>query len=169
MILAAILSFIACEQDEEVTYSQFNGQDDSIGISVGAAELLPSATIDLKSTTGLIVVGSASVDYSGGPVNTTHTFTINVLNAYEDQVSRVSIEADAGDRGQEEYDMVADSADEGLFQLQLVSVGTEDEQREDLFTIRLWEEGEGSSIQEPESEPETEEPEESNDTGESGR
>ena len=82
MILAAILSLIACEQDEEVSYSQFNGSNDTMTISVGVEELLPSSSIDLNSTTGLVVVGSASVDYSGGPVNTTHTFRYQVMYIY---------------------------------------------------------------------------------------
>ena len=46
---------------------------------------------------------------------------------------------DSGDRGEDEYDLEADSADEGLFQIVLVSVGDEGESREDTFTIRVWE------------------------------
>jgi hypothetical protein len=161
MILPILLSFIACEQDEEITYSQFNASNDSMSIYIGVEELLPSSSIDLNSTTGLIIVGTAQVDYSGGPVNTTHTFTVNILDEYEDQVNRVSVLVDSGSRGDEEYEMIADSADEGLFQIELVSVGVPEEQREDIFTFRLWEEGALTEVTEsqPEesSEPEAEE------------
>ena len=149
MMYPILLLLSACEQDEEITYSQFNAPNDTMGVYVGVEELLPAVSIDLNSTTGLVLVGSASVDYGGGPVDTTHTFTVNVLDDYEDQVSRVSITADSGSRGETEYEMIADSADEGLFQLELVSVGAPGEEREDTFTFHLWEEGELSIIEEP--------------------
>ena len=50
------------------------------------------------------------------------------------------MEIDSGDRGTEEYEMNPDSADEGLYKLTLVSVGAEDELRNDVIRIKLWEE-----------------------------
>ena len=59
---------------------------------------------------------------------------------YKEEVDRASVEIDSGDRGTEEYEMNPDSADEGLYKLTLVSVGAEDELRNDVIRIKLWEE-----------------------------
>ena len=42
------------------------------------------------------------------------------------------------DRGNETYTMNVDSADEGLYVLNLVSVGVETETREDIFYVSLY-------------------------------
>ena len=46
---------------------------------------------------------------------------------------------DSGDRGEDEYDLEADSADEGLYLRELSSVGDEGESREETFSIYVWE------------------------------
>ena len=136
MLLAVLL---ACTESDEVTYAQFNADTDQISILVGADEVLDPATVPLYSTTGTVEIGSATADPGGGPIGTEHTLTVEVYDDWENDVSRVSVRTDSGDRGEDEYDLEADSADEGLFQIVLVSVGDEGESREDTFTIRLWE------------------------------
>ena len=72
MLLLA-LTVLACSQEEEITYNQFNWGEDKLTIYVGMQEKLPRAAIELHSTTGLRIVGSAEVDPGGGPINTLHT------------------------------------------------------------------------------------------------
>lgn len=139
MLLVSLLTFLGCKDEEEVIYTQFNAKDDIISIEVGAAEELPSTTIDLHSSTGQVIVGSATVTPAGGPIGTEHILTVEVLDDWEDQVPRVTVRTDSGSRGEDEYELTTDSADEGLHQIKLVSFGDEGETRTDKFTIRLWE------------------------------
>lgn len=139
MVLFSLLALLACKEDEEIIYTQFNALDDIVDIEVGVAEELPSTTVDLHSSTGQIIVGSATVDPSGGPIGTTHVLTVIVSDEWEDQVPRVTVRTDSGSRGEDEYELTTDSADEGLHQIKLVSYGDEGEVRTDSFTIRLWE------------------------------
>jgi hypothetical protein len=87
-----------------------------------------------------VVIGSATVSPGGGPIGTTHDLVVVIDDAYEDKVDRVSVRIDAGDRGEDEYDLDRDSADEGYYKLSMVSVGEEGEVREDRFTIKVWDE-----------------------------
>src|SRR4030095_1122403 len=96
--------------------------------------------IVLYSSTALVTVGSAKVDPGGGPIGTEHDIVVIVEDAYENVVDRVSVRTDAAERGEDEYDLDPDSADEGFYKLTLVSVGEPDEIRTDTFTIRLWDE-----------------------------
>jgi hypothetical protein len=139
MLLVSLLSFLGCKDEEEIFYTQFNAKDDVISIEVGAVEELPPTTIDLHSSTGQVIVGSATVTPGGGPIGTTHVLTVEVLDDWEDQVPRVTVRTDSGNRGEDEYELTTDSADEGLHQIKLVSFGDEGESRTDIFTIRLWE------------------------------
>jgi hypothetical protein len=136
MLLAVLL---ACTESDEVTYAQFNAETDQISIQVGSGEVLDATSVSLYSTTGTVEIGTATADPGGGPIGTEHTLTVEVYDDWENDVSRVSVRTDSGDRGEDEYDLEADSADEGLFQIVLVSVGDEGESREDTFTIRVWE------------------------------
>ena len=70
MLLVSLLTFLGCKDEEEVIYTQSNAKDDIITIEVGAAEELPPTTIDLHSSTGQVIVGSATVTPSGGPIGT---------------------------------------------------------------------------------------------------
>ncbi len=126
MLLAVLL---ACSEGDEVTYTQFNSDTDQLTIQVGTEELLDPVTISLYSTTGTVEIGSATADPGGGPMH--HDVGKGVEKP--------------GDRGEDEYDLEGDSADEGLFQLELSSVGDEGETREDTFTIRVWEDDTSSS------------------------
>ena len=134
MLLFALL---ACEQSEEVDYSQFNLTEDQIIVSIGGETTADADTI-LHSSTGIVEVGSATLSPGGGPIGTTHNLTVIVSDEYEDLVSRVSVKIDSGDRGEEEFELVSDSADEGLHMLDIVSVGDEGELRDDILYIRLW-------------------------------
>jgi hypothetical protein len=136
MLFAVLL---ACTESDEVTYAQFNAETDQISIQVGSGEVLDATSVSLFSTTGTVEIGTATADPGGGPIGTEHTLTVEVYDDWENDVSRVSVRTDSGDRGEDEYDLEADSADEGLFQIVLVSVGDEGESREDTFTIRVWE------------------------------
>lgn len=139
-LLLALLggNLFACNKDEEVSYEQFNASDDTLDVEVGVAELLDAVSIDLHSTTGQVVIGTASVDPGGGPIGTEHTVSVEIADDYENKVDRCSVRTDSGDRGKDEFDMDPDSADEGFYSLSLVSVGESDEQRTDTLTIRVW-------------------------------
>jgi hypothetical protein len=139
MFFSLILpALIGCKEDIVLEYEQFNDVSDTLSVQVGVEKNTTPATIDLHSTTGQIIVGWAEMSPSAGPIGTKHTLVVNVDNRWEDEVSRVTIRTDSGSRGKDEYDMVTDSADEGLHQLELISVGSEGESRTDYFTVRLW-------------------------------
>lgn len=111
---------------------------------MGVDDLLDAVTIDLHSTTGEVVIGSATVSPGGGPVGTTHDVVVVIADDYEEKVDRVSVRVDSGDRGEDEYDLERDSADEGYYKLSMVSVGDEGEVRDDTFTIKVWDEDDDS-------------------------
>ena len=138
-VTVTVLAIAACKKDDEIVYDQYNAEDDALSIEVGVEELLPAVSIDLHSSTGEIVVGTADVDPGGGPIGTEHTITVVIADDYENAIDRVTVRTDTSERGEDEYDLDPDSADEGLYQVTLVSVGTEDEVRTDTFTVRLWE------------------------------
>jgi len=138
--LLALVAASGCKKDDEATYTQFNAENENLEIDVGAAKKAPAETIVLYSSTNLVTVGTASVDPSGGPIGTEHVIVVIVEDAYENVVDRVSVRTESPERGEDEYDMDPDSADEGFYKLTLVSVGEPDEVRTDTFTIRLWDE-----------------------------
>ena len=135
---------LSCEE-EEVNYNQFNSTTDTMEISVGASEELDLVEISLFSSTGLVVVGSASIDPGGGPIGTRHTLVVEVDDTWETQVSRVVVVTESGERGAEEFTLARDSADAGYHQIDIVSVGEAGEMRTDTLTIQLYTE-EGSNI-----------------------
>lgn len=134
------LALLGCTADEETSYDQYNDADESVVISVGTAEFLPAVSVALHSSTGAVEVGLGSVDPGGGPVGTVHTVLVEVFDEYASSVSRASVRLDSGERGVDEYDLDADSAGEGIWVLELESVGESDESREDTLTFRLWSE-----------------------------
>ena len=109
-------------------------------------ELGEPLSIDLNSTTGAEVVGSATATPGSGPVGTEHALRVEVLEAWEDQVTRVAVSADSGSRGTELFELRQDSADYGLWVLDLRSSGEEGEARQDIWTIQLFQE---QVVQEP--------------------
>lgn len=138
--LPALLLVLACNKDEEVTYSQFNGPDDTLTIEVGVDEILPAVSVDLTSTTGEVVVGHAEVDPGGGPLGTDHAIVVEVYDEWENIVDRVSIRLDSGERGEDEFELEQDSADEGVWKTTIRSTGAEGEVRTDTLTVRCWDE-----------------------------
>lgn len=137
-IAPLLLLLGACDTEEEETYVQFNADDDTLSVDVGAAELGESSSIDLHSTTGEVVIGTATIDPSAGPIGTEHALVVVISDNYEHLVDRVSVRTDSGERGEDEYDLLGDSADEGYYKLIIVSVGAEGEQRTDTLTILAW-------------------------------
>ena len=125
---------LGCTEEDSVDYEQLNSVEDDLEIQVGLLDVTEPLTVDLYSNTGSSVVGTATLDPGGGPVGTLHTLTV-VINEPEliDKVDEVRVLAAAQGRTNEEFFLVGDSADETLYVTELVSVGTEDEQRTDLL------------------------------------
>lgn len=136
-VLAA-LTLLGCTGGEDVTWTQFNGPDDSLVIDVGVPDVEPATSVDLTSSTGEVLVGIATVDPGGGPLGTEHAVVVEIYDDYEDIVDRVSVRLSSETRGDDEFDLDQDSADEGVWKTTLVSVGTEGEVRQDTLTVRCW-------------------------------
>ncbi|NOY24584.1 MAG: hypothetical protein GXP62_01805 [Oligoflexia bacterium] len=136
--LLLLAAFLACSNSTEVTYTQFNGTDDTVTIKVGVAELLDPVSADLTSTTGEVIVGHFDVDPGGGPIGTEHAIVVEVYDAYQQIVDRVSVRLDSGARGEDEFELEQDSADEGVWKLSIVSAGDTNEVRDDTLNVRCW-------------------------------
>ena len=146
----ALLFAPGCTGEEEVVWYRFNAEDDTLEVRVTTGEVDEEpVTIDLMSTTGAVVVGTASVTPSAAPAGTDHEVLVQVAEDYAEEVGRATVEADAGDRGIEDYELRQDSADHGSWVVTLASVGSEDEERTDRFTIGLWQE---EPVEEPSAE-----------------
>jgi hypothetical protein len=140
--LIAALLLAGCDGGDDTSWARFNA-DDTVQVEVTASEDLGEAvSADLHSTTGARVVGSVVVDPGSGPVGTDHEVTVEVLDEWEDEVGRVTVRTDAGERGVEDHELWRDSADHGLWVRTLTSVGVEGEERTDTFSVRLWVEDE---------------------------
>jgi len=136
-VLGALL---ACEEDAEPTYEQYNADDESVAIEVGADEELADVATSLHSSTGEVEIGAATVGPGGGPIGTLHTVIVEVFDEYASDIARASVRTASGDRGEDEYDLDADSTGEGIWKIEIQSVGEEGEVREDTLTFRLWKE-----------------------------
>jgi len=121
-----------------IDWVRFNG-DDQVDVEVTAdPEPGDPVSIDLTSTTGAVVIGTATVDPGSGPVGTDHVVTVLVDEAYSGDVGRVVVSTDAGSRGVEDHTLQQDSADHGLWVRTLTSQGAEGEERTDTFTFELF-------------------------------
>lgn len=136
MLFVAFL--FACDEETTTIWQQYNADDDVLTIAVGAADVLPMVSTTLRSSTGEVEIGSASVDPGGGPVGTVHVVRVEVVDEYADDIGRASVRTDSGARDEDEYDLEADSTGEGIYKLEIISVGESDETRDDTFTFRLW-------------------------------
>ena len=146
-VLPLFLLLGACTEEQETAFVQFNSSGEALTIYVGdESRLDEEASIDLTSSTGLVVLGTASISPAGGPVGTVHDLAVVIDDEYEETVTRVTVRTDSGERGKDEYELEGDSADEGYWKISLVSAGEADEVREDSFTIRLWEEVAAASV-----------------------
>ena len=138
VLLTLSASAVACNKDEGIQYDQYNASSDRLRIQVGVEELLEPIQTSLLSSTGQVEVGLARVDPGGGPIGTSHEIVIEVFDAYQDVVDRASVRTSSPGRGEDEYDLDQDSADEGVYLITLESEGELDELREDTLTFRLW-------------------------------
>ncbi|MFZ5475258.1 MAG: hypothetical protein ACOZNI_00660 [Myxococcota bacterium] len=120
------------------TTADTGGTDADTGDTGTSDEVPVVAAVSLTSTTGSVEIGWGCVSPAAGPVGTVHTMRVEVLDAYEADVDRVSVRTDSGDRGKDEYDLDHDSADIGFWMFEIESVGEDDEQRTDTLTFRLW-------------------------------
>lgn len=137
LLLVAVL--VGCKKDDEVTWTQYNADDNAVLVEVGAAELLPAVAVTLTSSTGSVDIGTGSADPGGGPINdTVYTVRVELLADYADDIDRVSLRTSSGDRGEDEFEMTEDSAGLGIWVYQLQAVGDEGETRSDTLTFRLW-------------------------------
>jgi hypothetical protein len=139
-LLLLVPALAACNGDQEAEWRQWNATDDQIQVEVGIDELLDEVEIPLRSSTGEVEVGLARVDPAGGPIGTLHDIVIIVDDEYADVVDRASVRTDSGERGEDEYDLDRDSAEEGVYKLTIESDGAPGEVRTDTFTFRLWDE-----------------------------
>jgi hypothetical protein len=136
-ILAALLLLGACKKDDEVVLVQFNG-DDMLVVCVGEdPDCAPVGEIDLTSTNGSTLIGTASVDPASGPVGTLHTISVDVDDTWEEDVIQVSADF-IGNRGEQAWDLQRDSADHGTWEIEVESLGAEEEAREDQIFLRLY-------------------------------
>lgn len=138
-----LLGLLACEEDPTTTYAQYNATDNSLTVTVGSScEPAPCADAfaELTSSSGEVDIGDATVSPGGGPIGTVHLVKVVVDDAYESEVDEAHVRIDSGEtRGTDEYELLPDSADEGLWTLEVTSVGEFGDQREDTFTFRLYE------------------------------
>ena len=129
---------LGCGEETEQEYSQFNATTDTLTIMIAPDADNSPAEIELRSSTGQVVVGTALLTPGGGPVGTEHQLVVEVADTWQGQVEEVVISVDSGDRGVEEFTLKRDSADPGYHQINIISVGDEDEVREDIMTIQLF-------------------------------
>jgi hypothetical protein len=135
----AVCVLAAASCDGDTAWVRFNADTDGVDVAVGGVVGEP-VDVTLRSTTGTLVVGEASVSPGSGPVGTVHQVVVRVDDAYTDRVGRVSVTADAGERGERTFLLVHDSADVGLWIVDVASAGQPDEIRTDHFSIALFEE-----------------------------
>jgi hypothetical protein len=141
--LVALLG--ACTEDSESIYERFNAEGEVLSVSVGDEEVGTLALIDLYSSTGAVIVGTASVDPDGGPSGTIHLLEVEIADDFVHSVDKVSVEIDATDRGIQTYTLKGDSADEALYRLKIESVAADGELRIDQLEIQVWDLSEDSS------------------------
>ena len=132
-------ALIGCGGDPDIVYEQWNGTGDRVEIEVGIEDELDPVETSLMSSTGEVEVGYALVSPGGGPIGTDHEIVVEVYDEHQDVIDRVSVRTASPERGQDEYDLDQDSADEGVYKTILTSVGVQGEARTDVFTFRLWE------------------------------
>ena len=140
-MLAAVGLILGCASEEEVSWVRYNQEGESVEVQVGTAEVLDPVQLPLTSSTGAVEIGVATVTPGGGPIGTLHDVLVEVYADHDSDVDRVSVRTSSGERGEDEYDLVQDSAGDGFWLLQIESVGEEGEQRTDTFELRLWQEG----------------------------
>ncbi|MFH1465967.1 MAG: hypothetical protein ABIO70_16390 [Pseudomonadota bacterium] len=142
--IAASLLGVECSKDEEPNWVQFNRDGDTLQVEVGVAEELDAVRSVLISEWG-VEIGEATVSPGGGPIGTLHRVLVVVGDDWENEVGRVTVRIDSGERGIDEYELTSDAADEGTWGIEIESQGSEGEQRTDTLTFRLWYDDQESS------------------------
>ena len=149
---AVVLTLLfACVEDDETSYVQYNGDDQSVTVDVGVetryvlaedgvTEIPEVASVVLTSSTGTVELGTGTVSPSAGPIGTIHTVTVEVVEEYAADIDRATVRTDSGGRGEDEYDLERDSTGEGYWVFELESEGEDGEQRTDTLTFLLYEE-----------------------------
>ncbi|MDP2306502.1 MAG: hypothetical protein Q8P18_10800 [Pseudomonadota bacterium] len=151
MYVVALALLSACVVADDVTYLQYNGDDQSVSVDVGSdtryvldddgvTEVPEAVSVVLTSSTGAVEIGSGTVSPSAGPIGTIHRVSVEISEAYAEDIDRVTVRTDSGDRGEDEYDLERDSAGEGYWVFELESQGEDGEQRTDTLTFLLYEE-----------------------------
>jgi hypothetical protein len=125
---------VSCTDDAEVTYEQFNASDEDLIVAVGD-EVGAVQEIVMFSNTGTVEIGVGSVDPDSGPVGTVHTIEVSIYDSWAHMVDGVDISVSSSERVEQEFSLVSDSAEEGLYRLEITSAGYEDEARTDTITL----------------------------------
>ena len=100
-----------------------------------------NGTITLNSSTCSVPIGTAVFEPCAGPIGTEHSITVEVNSTEAYKIAKVTVEMDSEPRGKDEYRLTQDSSGEGaIYKITLISVGSEDETRDDVVRIKLWEE-----------------------------
>ena len=133
-----LLGITACAEDSELVYDRFNASGETLEVDVGAEELGEMSSIELQSSTGAVTIGQATIDPDAGPSGTLHMLEVEILEDYVHQVDKVSVEIDSGDRGVQAIDLIADSAAESLYRIEIESFSEEGELRTDDIEIQVW-------------------------------
>jgi hypothetical protein len=151
-----LFSLLGCKKDDKVYYDLYNCSDDYTFVGVGADEVVSGADcedldlgrVDLRSssceleeedgTNRSLTIGSAVIDPCMGPLGTEHSIIVYVNSVYVDDVDRATVRIESPSRGADEYKLKPDSADRGIYKTSLVSVGVDDEHREDFVRFKLW-------------------------------
>src|SRR5687768_5219617 len=118
-IVAALAVVAGCKGDD-ITWIEFNAADETLVIEVLPAGELPGEpiTLDLMSNLGLTNVGTATVDPGLGPVGTLHKVSVDVFDAYEAIVGRVTVDVQSEAVADLDDDGEKDSRGEGLYELE---------------------------------------------------
>jgi hypothetical protein len=137
-LAAVAFALVACSDDDTIGLVRFNNAADAVAIGVTAGpELGDPVERVLASNTGATQVGLATVTPGSGPIGTEHRVFVEVANDFQDLVIRARLVA-TGDRGEQRYRLLRDSADPALWLLDVVSYGDPGEERQDTFTFELW-------------------------------
>ena len=146
-VVFLLLACTGCKKEEEITYRLFNCEEDSALIDIGSEDLLTEdqcESIPLQSSSclddGQETVGEAYIWPCAAPVGTEHDIVIRVDRPYDQQIAKATVRLESDGRGEDEYRLTQDSANEGLYKITLISVGSQDERRQDFVQFKLWEE-----------------------------
>ncbi len=156
LAMVVVLSMTGCAGDE-IVWVPFNFELDSdanrdeivVIVTQDAPASADPVEVELTSSTGRTVVGSAVAEPGVAELGSTHELVVEVDDAFEGLVGRASVVVDyvAGDLDgdgepdaqTDEFEMRRDSADPGLYVVTLQSNGVlNGPEREDVFEIRLW-------------------------------